>query len=245
MCSDTAELVVDAEKDQIGVVRGQREPVPAYLKDVYHWAYLSSLGRAIFDHPLMVHAILWGNMRRLTRAVLDELRPGDRVLQPACVYGNFSFHLSRYLGERGRLTVSDVAAVQVDNAARKLADRANVEFCTTDAVEPPSGPFDRVVCFFLLHEVPDDYKHRIAEALLGVLDQGGELVFVDYHRPGAWHPLRPVMSLVFDRLEPFAKTLWQREIESFLPELRRLNYRKETYFGGLYQKVVVSLRDPA
>lgn len=246
MYSETGELAVSTRNQQTDDVREQtdeRESVPDYLREVYHWAYLSSVGRAVFDHPLMVHAILWGNMGHLTDAVLDELRPSDRVLQPACVYGNFSSHLSRHLNDGGLLTVSDVAAMQVKNSARKLEGRSNVEFCITDAVNPPPGPFDKVVCFFLLHEVPDDYKYRIVEAQLRVLQSGGELVFVDYHRPAAWHPLRPVMSLVFDWLEPFAKTLWSREITSFLPESERLSWRKETFFGGLYQKVVVRLCD--
>jgi hypothetical protein len=61
---------------------------------------------------------------------------------------------------------------------------------------------------------------------------------VDYHRPVAWHPLRPLMRLVFSRLEPFAMDLWRQEIEAFLPHTPS-QMRKQTYFGGLYQKLVL------
>jgi len=69
-----------------------------------------------------------------------------------------------------------------------------------------------VVSYFLLHEVPDDWKRAVVDGLLERVKPGGKAVFMDYHEPGLWHPLKPLMSVVFDRLEPFAKGLWGREI---------------------------------
>lgn len=227
-----------------GVLPFPAEPVviPAYLRDVYHWAYLSRIGRAIFDHPLVVHAILWGNMHRLTEALVAEITPGQTVLQPACVYGNFSACLARAVGETGRLVVTDVAPIQVANARRKLDGLPQATVRLADATRPPAGPFDTVACFFLLHEVPEDYKQRIVDALLAVVRPGGAAVFVDYHGPVAMHPLKPVMSLVFDTLEPFAKALWRHEIASYASAGDEFTWEKATYFGGLYQKVVARRR---
>jgi hypothetical protein len=67
----------------------------------------------------------------------------------------------------------------------------------------------------MLHEVPDDMKTRIVQALLGVVKPGGKVVFVDYHRPHPAHPLRPVMQLIFAWFEPFAHTLWTRSIADY------------------------------
>jgi hypothetical protein len=46
------------------------------------------------------------------------------------------------------------------------------------------------------------------------------------------------MSLVFDMLEPFAKSLWRQDIRDFASEPEKFHWRKESFFGGLYQKVV-------
>jgi hypothetical protein len=70
------------------------------------------------------------------------------------------------------------------------------------------------------------------------LAPGGKIVFIDYHKPHWAHPLKGVMSLVFDTLEPFAKALWRNEIWHFASAAEDIVWRKETYFGGLYQKVV-------
>lgn len=214
-------------------------PLPDYLEEVYHWAYLSQAGRHLFDNALVVNAILWGNMGKLTRAVTEELSPDDRVLQPACVYGDFSVNLARHLGAGGELVVSDVAQVQVNDTTRKLQAFKNASVILADASSPRGGSYDKVVCFFLLHEVPQAYKRQIVDGLLGVLRNGGKLVFVDYHRPSAWHPLKPLMGLIFDRLEPFAKALWHKEISEFACNPEAYHWHKEVFFGGLYQKVVV------
>ncbi len=214
--------------------------IPDYLRNVYHWAYLSSLGQIVFDHPLVVHAILWGNMHRLTRALVAEVRPGQIVLQPACVYGNFSLVLAEAISPRGRLVVTDVAPIQVTNARRKLGHLPQATVRLGDAARPTGGPYDMIACFFLLHEVPEDYKHRIVDALLGAVEPGGKVVFMDYHRPKPMHPLKPLIGLVFDTLEPFARELWHREISSYSLLANRFSWHKETFFGSLYQKVVAN-----
>jgi hypothetical protein len=44
---------------------------------------------------------------------------------------------------------------------------------------------------------------------------------------------------VFRWLEPFAASLWSGEIEDMTPQGSAIRHRKETWFGGLYQKVVL------
>jgi len=42
-------------------------------------------------------------------------------------------------------------------------------------------------------------------------------------------------------LEPFAMDLWNGQITDWLPaECANLKVDKQTYFGGLYQKVVIT-----
>jgi len=227
--------------DRRGPVEGNGAAAPGlpdYLERIYGWAYLRPASLAILDRPLVVSAILWGNYRRLLRATLAELGPGDGVLQPACVYGDFSARIAAHLGAGGRLRVGDVAPLQVENCRRKLAGHGNASVHLRDAAETEAAAYDAVCCFFLLHELPDRYRRRVVDALLGAVRPGGKVVFVDYHRPHPAHPMRAVMSAVFDALEPFAKDLWRAEIADFAADRDGFAWRKETYFGGLFQKTV-------
>ena len=46
------------------------------------------------------------------------------------------------------------------------------------------------------------------------------------------------MGLVFALAEPFARELWGVEIRDLASDPGSFSWRKETFFGGLYQKVV-------
>ena len=46
------------------------------------------------------------------------------------------------------------------------------------------------------------------------------------------------MNFIFWWLEPFTFTLLNNEIWTFAAKADEFTWRKETYFGGLYQKVV-------
>jgi hypothetical protein len=93
----------------------------------------------------------------------------------------------------------------------------------------------------LLHEVPDEYKVLIVNALLDRVNLGGKVVFIDYHMPVSWHPLRPIMMMVFKFLEPFALGLIRKDIQDFAATKRdEFSWGKRTFFGGLYQKVVAT-----
>ncbi len=217
--------------------------LPAYLREVYAWAYLRPGMAVLLDRQTVVEAILWGNARRLIGRVLAEIKPGWRVLQPAAVYGTFSRQLAVALGPAGRLEVSDIAPLQVALTRRKLAGLGQASVDLRDAAEPRRTLYDAVTCFFLLHEVPDAMKARIVAALLGAVRPGGKAVFVDYHRPRRGHLLRPFMDLVFERLEPFARALWHHPITHYAGPLEAsFDWRKETLFGDLYQVVVATRR---
>jgi len=217
--------------------------VPAYLWETYYWAYLNPRNVRLLDRELVVSVILWGNHRRLRQAAFAELQPGQRVLQPACVYGEFSPALARHLGSRGELDVIDVAPIQVAGCRRKLRDYPQATARRADAAQPVGELYDAVCCYFLLHELPEDYKRAVVDALLGSVVPGGKVIFVDYHRPHWAHPLKGITSLVFDTLEPFAKGLWDHEISHFASAPNEFIWSKQTYFGGLFQKSIA--RRPA
>ena len=215
-----------------------------YLERVYWWAYLRPASLRIFDHPAVVSAILWGQYRELCATAIAEIAPGERVLQMACVYGDLSPRLARHLGPRGRLEIVDAAPIQAANAKAKLSEQPWATVRCADAAATGPERHDVVLCFFLLHELPDAHKRRVVDAALGQLRPGGRAIFLDYGRPARWHPLRPVMAAVFHLLEPFAAALWKTEIRSLASGAEEYHWSRTMIFAGLYQKVVATRRIP-
>lgn len=216
--------------------------LPDYLRRTYTWAYLNPRTLPWLDRAPVVSAILWGNAGRLMRWTVAQFVAGERVLQAACVYGDFSAMLARQVGVHGQLEVVDVAPIQVANVRRKFADLPQGGARVADLVKPLDTQYDGVCCFFLLHEVPDAERRRIVANLLAAVRPGGRAVFVDYHRSQRLHPLAPVMTLVFRWLEPYASSLLDTPIESLAAEATSFEWRKETRFGGLYQLLVATRR---
>jgi len=221
--------------------------IPDYLRDTYSWAYLHPASIWLFERDWVVNLILWGNMRRLTDSVIEEIGPQDDgpSLQVACVYGAFSNRLASHLQEReSNLHIVDVAPIQIRNARDKLADHSNTRFHIEDssALRFSDRQFARTIVFFLLHEQPEQARHRTIAEALRVTRPGGKVIFVDYHLPRRANPLRYFMKPVLKTLEPFALDLWKKPIAEMLP--RNCDPRQvqtQLFCGGLYQKVVVSL----
>ncbi len=214
--------------------------MPDYLQEIYYWAYLNPRNVKLLDRELVVRTILWQQHNRLQRLAFAEIEAGQSVLQSTCVYGKFSVNLAKHIGREGTLDIIDIARVQVDNARIKLQTYPQVTVHHADALQLDNTPFDVVLCYFLLHEIPDVDKHKAVNVLLNKVAPGGKVVFVDYHKPRWWHPLKLITSLVFDWLEPFAKGMWRKEIQDFADEPERFSWRKEPCFGDLFQKVVAT-----
>ena len=222
------------------VISAEPEPfaLPHYLVRTYSWAYLRPGNLPLLDNHVVVASILWGNYWKLVRAACSEFGAGEKVLQAANVYGNLSANLANILGSDGHLEVIDIAPLQVNHCRKKLRQFPQVHVRLADAAAPGGGRFDGVCCFFLLHEIPDEHKRAVVDALLEKVDPGRKVVFVDYHKPAAYHPLRFVMHQVFNWLEPYAFGLIDREIRDFASNADDFTWQKTTYFMGLYQKVV-------
>ncbi len=220
-------------------------PIPEYLQKTYWWAYVHPNAVRVFERQWLVNLILWGNFARLRDAALQELGEviDGKVLQVACVYGNFTEHLVNRLGPQGSLDVIDVAPVQIKNLHSKLKDTSQVTVLRQDSTDMQfdDASRDAVVVFFLLHEQPVEVRRKTIAEALRITRPGGKLIFVDYHRPVVSNPFRYLMVPILTALEPFAMDLWRGEISNWLPtEIAVSKVDKQTYFGGLYQKVVIT-----
>ncbi len=179
--------------------------------------------------------------------MLEELnpRPQSSVLQVACVYGDFSNRLAAHLGQtQSRLSVVDVAPIQISNIEKKLSAHNNVSVHHQDStcMSFPDDSFDETVVFFLLHEQPAEARRKTVAQAIRVTRPGGRVIFVDYHGPRRANPMRYVMKPILTLLEPFAMDLWRDELHAFMPaEIRPDQLSSCFYFGGLYQKVVLKV----
>lgn len=218
--------------------------IPRYLEQVYWWAYVHPNAVQLFEREWLVNLILFGNYGRLRDAALAELGEtvSGKTLQVACVYGNLTPRLRQRLAAEGSLDVVDILPIQLKNLAKKMPPDERVALLQGDSssLACPDTIYDQVLLFFLLHEQPAQVRRATLAEAMRVVKPGGKIVIVDYHRPVPLHPLRLLMTGVFGRLEPYAMDLWENEIEAFLPpRTKPASIAKQTYYGGLYQKLVL------
>lgn len=220
--------------------------IPDYLTETYWWAYVHPKAVTLFERQWLVNAILWGNFSRLRDAALEAM--GDvlegKTLQVACVYGDFSPKLARRVGEGGQLDVIDVLPIQLRNLRSKLPADSPVRthLCDSAALPFDAQTYSQTVLFFLLHEQPEAVRRATLAEAVRVTRPGGKIVIVDYHLPRHGHPMRYFFRPILNMLEPFALDLWREEIATWLPEgIDAAQIQKETYFGGLYQRLVITL----
>jgi ubiquinone/menaquinone biosynthesis C-methylase UbiE len=218
--------------------------IPHYLTAHYWWAYVHPRAVWFFERQWLVNLILWGNYVRLRNAAMAELGdvlPGA-TLQVACVYGDLTGKLvDRVAVGGGRLDIVDVLPAQLENLRGKLPCGAPARLLAMDSADLaiPDASYDRALLFFLLHEQPASHRERTLSEVFRVVRPGGKIVIVDYARPRWWHPLRYLWQPLLAALEPFALDLWRQEIGDFMPREAPAGCRRQTFFGGLYQKVVI------
>lgn len=218
--------------------------IPGYLHRVYWWAYEHPLAVRFWDRGFLINLILLGNYNRLVEAVL-EVFPNPitgTMLQISNAYGQLVPRLQRQLGNAA-FDLVDVLPVQLEKTRQKLIwpdDRIRMFVCDATALPCSDNSYDYVLMFFLPHELPRPQRRKALAEALRVTKPGGKLVLAEFHRPHRWHPLKWWQRLVFGLFEPFARDLWHDALTHYFPE--NSHYRvlsKTTYFGGLYQRLVV------
>ncbi len=225
--------------------------VPEYLARHYWWAYLWSPGSWFFDHGWIINAILFGQYARLAEAASALLQAGKkaRVLQLTAVYGSLTPRLLETLPQG--MVLADVADQQLERVRGKCPEGC-LRLCRMNAecLGYADNAFDRVLVFFLFHELPMEARSRVRGEIARILQPGGRLVVAEYAELPRHHWMFrfSLLRWLLCRMEPFLAGFWNedhdREMERAMARygkrLERLASRH--FFGGFYRVVCYRLR---
>ena len=119
---------------------------------------------------------------------------GDRVLDLAGGTGDIAALMSRRVGAKGRVLLTDINAAMLDVGRRRLEDRgivANVDFALVDAEALPfaEASFDAVTIAFGLRNVTD--KPAALREMCRVLRSGGRCLILEFSQVTS-EPLKAV-----------------------------------------------------
>ena len=237
------------------------EGIPEYLARRYWWAYLWKVSVWFFDHAFIINTILFGNYYKLMRAALTRVEPdfSGRVLQITCVYGAFTPSMAEKM-PNCELHLMDVANVQIQSTLRKLrgakgAAAANPHPARMNAetLAYADNSFDKVVIFFLLHELPHDARARALDEAMRVLRPNGKLLIAEYGELGNKHLMHRNKFLrnTLEAMEPF---LGRFRKENLVEKIRDTASRagmavtdvfQMPVFGGFYRVVDFSMKPAA
>lgn len=221
--------------------------LPDYLVRHYDWAYLWPISVWFFDHQPIINAILFGQYRRIMDETLRLLDPPNagRTLQIAGVYGELTPKLAQHIGD---LHLIDVAPIQLEAAARKLAaigKRAQLGRMNSEALSYWDASFDTTLMFLLLHELPGEARRRSLREAIRVTRPGGHFVVAEYgesRKRHFFHRFAP-MRWILTWAEPFLGGFWNEGLSDVLYECARDVGRtveleeQVDIFGGFYRVV--------
>lgn len=216
--------------------------VPDYLEKTYWWAYARPWAIKFWEREWLIDLILWFHYKKLrdeALAAFGEKLPGNTI-QLSCAYGALTPKLyERIAASGGSLDVVDVVIHQLRNLDRKLPKPNKVRLLNMDATKLslPDATYDRVMLFFLPHELPRESREKAFDEAFRIAKPGAKVLVVEFSKPAWWHPLRYIYLPFLKFLEPFAPDIWNHDdIGAWLPKkyVDKLATRKKI-FGGYYQ----------
>jgi len=229
-------------ENDCGIIGSVDVKVPDYLENTYWWAYVRPWAVKFWEREWLINLILWFHYERLRDEALAAF--GDnlsgRTVQLSCAYGALTPRLYQKIdASGGSLDVVDVVKPQLENLSRKLPKSNKVRLLNMDAtaLSLPNATYDRVMMFFLPHELPKEARERGFNEAFRIAKPGGTVLVVEFSKPKWWHPLRYLYLPFLAFLEPFAPDIWKHDdINAWLPKrfVEKLATRKKI-FGDYYQ----------
>lgn len=218
---------------------GKPAKLPAYLTDIYSWLYFNPKLYNFLDNTVLLNFLTLGSHHFLTEELIKEIYPHSNVLQIGATLGGQIEKTYTALRMKGTYTIVDAIPQILENCREKHLDQ-RITFVRANVARGIKGEYDIIICYMLLHELPPLTRSKILENIITALRPGGKAVFIDYHCPFPFHPLKFLVRTVNRLYQPFAETLWKQSVRSLTPNREKCTWTKQTYYGGLYQKVVAT-----
>lgn len=153
---------------------------------------------------------------------LTYLSPDDEVLEVGCGTGSTALELAPHVK---RIVATDISDGMLAKAREKAAEQGinTVEFVQSDAADAPSGPFDVVAAFNLLHLV-QDVDAEMAEIAKRV-KPGGYFISKTFCLPDRFGMMTLMMAVVLPVLQmigkaPFVSKMTAPELDQAIKQAR-------------------------
>ena len=143
------------------------------------------------------------------------------------------------LGMLGSYTIVDILPNVIENCKEKHLEQ-RINFVEANAKTNTKEKYDIIICYMLLHELPPITREKVLENIMNSLKSGGKAIFIDYNLPNHYNPLKYFIRAYNRLYQPFAEALWKNNIKDITPNAETCSWSKQTYFGGIYQKVVAT-----
>lgn len=217
--------------------------IPSYVHEIYGKIYENEKLCRYLDDERIVSLMTLGFQNRMVNDVVAEISTNSKVLQIGCTFGRQIEAVAEKIGAYGKYVVVDVCPQQLERC-RSKAIYQKIDFQSHDGSRTFSQKYDTVICYMLLHQLPPATKAKVINNALNSVEEGGKVIFVDYHQPAKWNLLRLILK-PFNRIfQPFAESMWKRTIDSYVKNKEFFTWRKKVYAGKMYQKVVAVRQVP-
>ena len=221
--------------------------LPPYLDFIYGHIYNDPDMCQKEDSLFMSNCRSFFQYKKLVNALNKELNSNRNVLQLGISFGNQIEKSAQLVNSLYQYDILDICKNEIDRATEKYSkDFKNIQFLQGDArYFNFEQIYDTVICFMLLSQVPATSKKKIINNALNLVNKGGKVIFIDWHKPLPHHPLRYLVRM-YNRLKhPFVEKLWDKDINTFAgANLRsQFSWKKTTYFGRMFQKCVATRKE--
>lgn len=221
------------------MAKSTKTSLPPYITDIYSWLYLNPRLYNLLDNCILLNILTLGYHYILTEELKKEISPHSHILQIGITLGNQIEKTYSALGMLGSYTLVDIIPELVEKCHEKHLEE-HIKMAQGDASKSIKGEYDVIICHFLLHELPPQTRTKLLNNIIKSLKIGGKAVFIDYHLPSSYNPLKYIIRAVNRLYQPFAETLWKKSIKEMTPNAESCSWSLQTYFGGVYQKVTAT-----
>ena len=213
--------------------------LPKYLTTIYPNIYFNSYLYNFLDNKVIQNILTLGYHNILTEELKKELSPQSNVLQLGITFGSQIDKTYSVIGQLGSYTILDILPNVIENCKEKHIEQ-RIKFIEANAKNTFKEEYDTIICYMLLHELPPLTRSKILENIMKSLKPNGKAIFIDYNLPNYYNPLKYFIRAYNRLYQPFAETLWKTTIKDLTPNAETCSWSKQTYFGGIYQKIVAT-----